>query len=148
MSRWCDQSIHDPGTLRQTQWPLTRSRVCLELGSRKPSWPAFMCERTYRPDIWTQRSEQSTAKYLARRGPSTYGSGSRNPSGPAVIAPRRQGRTHDRNRPTRQISHLFSCIQEAVHTCTNAMNSGSAKTNIVDLLLIIISHSEIPQGGR
>jgi hypothetical protein len=45
MSRWCDQSIHDPGTLRQTQWPLTRSRVCLELGSRKPSWPAFMCER-------------------------------------------------------------------------------------------------------
>src|SRR5271166_3185966 len=31
-----------------------------------------------------------------------------------------QGRTHDRNRPTRQISHLFSCTQGAVHTCTKA----------------------------
>jgi hypothetical protein len=31
-----------------------RSRFCLELLSRKPSWPAFMCERTKRPDIWTQ----------------------------------------------------------------------------------------------
>jgi NADH dehydrogenase FAD-containing subunit len=27
---------------------------CLELASRKPSWPAFMCERENRPDIWTQ----------------------------------------------------------------------------------------------
>ena len=30
------------------------------------------------------------------------------------------GRTHDRNRPARQTSHLHSCIQGAVHTCTNA----------------------------
>ena len=31
-----------------------RSLGCLELASRKPSWPAFMCERENRPDIWTQ----------------------------------------------------------------------------------------------
>jgi hypothetical protein len=46
-----------------------------------------------------------------------FESGSRSPSGPAVIVPCRQGRTHDRIRPARQISHLFSCIQGAVHTC-------------------------------
>src|SRR5271157_955384 len=50
-----------------------------------------------------------------------FGAGSRTPSGPAVMAPRRQGRTHDRNRPARQTSHFFSCTQGAVHTCTNAM---------------------------
>src|SRR5271157_4062407 len=27
------------------------------------------------------------------------------------------GRTHDRNRPARQTSRFFSCIQGAVHTC-------------------------------
>jgi hypothetical protein len=48
------------------------------------------------------------------------GSESRNPSGPAVIVPRRQGRTHGRNRRAHQISHLFSCIQGALHTCANA----------------------------
>src|ERR1700689_1331403 len=35
-----------------------------------------------------------------------FGCGSRTPSGPAVMVPRRQGRTHDRNRPTRQIFHF------------------------------------------
>jgi hypothetical protein len=48
--------------------------VVWNLLSRKPSWPAFMCERIDRPDIWTQRSDQNAAKDLARRGPSTYGS--------------------------------------------------------------------------
>ena len=47
---------------------------------------------------------------------SLLGSGSRTPSGPADMAPRREGRTHDRNRPTRQTSHFSSCIQGAVHT--------------------------------
>jgi DDE family transposase len=37
---------------------------------------------------------------------SLLGSGSRTPSGPADMAPRRKGRTHDRNRHTRQISHF------------------------------------------
>jgi hypothetical protein len=37
---------------------------------------------------------------------SVFGTGSRTPSGPAVSAPRRQGRTHDRNRPARQTSHF------------------------------------------
>ena len=41
-------------TLRWIQWPFTRPLRCLELASRKPSWPAFMCERTNRPDIWAQ----------------------------------------------------------------------------------------------
>ena len=49
-----------------------------------------------------------------------FGFGSRIPSGPAVMMPRREGRTHDRNRPARQNSHLSSCIRGAVHTCTNA----------------------------
>src|SRR5215469_11151423 len=35
-----------------------------------------------------------------------FGSGSRIPSGPAVTAPRRQGRTHDRSRLARQPSHF------------------------------------------
>src|SRR5271169_5342723 len=50
------------------------------------------------------------------------GAGSRTPSGPADMAPRREGRTHDRNRPTRQISHFFSCIRGAVHTCNKVIN--------------------------
>src|SRR5271165_4879871 len=56
-----------------------------------------------------------------------FGAGSRTPSGPAVMAPRRQGRTHDRNRPARQTSHFFSCTQGAVHTCTNAPASDTAR---------------------
>jgi hypothetical protein len=35
-----------------------------------------------------------------------FGSGSRIPSGPAVIEPHPKGRTHDRNRPARQNSHF------------------------------------------
>src|SRR5439155_232854 len=31
-----------------------RSRGCLELASRKPSWPAVQSHRINRPDIWTQ----------------------------------------------------------------------------------------------
>src|SRR3954447_26184117 len=45
-----------------------------------------------------------------------FGAGLRNPSGPADMLPRRQGRTHDRNRPSRQNSHFSSCIRGAVHT--------------------------------
>jgi hypothetical protein len=37
---------------------------------------------------------------------SLFGAGSRTPSGPADMAPRQKGRTHDRNRPARQISHF------------------------------------------
>jgi hypothetical protein len=53
-----------------------------------------------------------------------FGAGSRTPSGPAVMVPRQSGRTHDRNRPTRQNSHFSSCIRGAVHTCTNAALPG------------------------
>jgi hypothetical protein len=37
---------------------------------------------------------------------SLLGAGSRTPSGPADMAPRQKGRTHDRNRSARQISHF------------------------------------------
>src|SRR3984893_3056157 len=53
-----------------------------------------------------------------------FGFGSRIPSGPAVMMPRPQGRTHDRNRPARQNSHFSPCIRAAVHTCTNAHQMG------------------------
>jgi hypothetical protein len=49
------------------------------------------------------------------------------PSGPAVMAPRRQGRAHDRNRPTGQTSHFFSCIKGAVHTCNKVTHCESPK---------------------
>src|SRR5690606_27570041 len=51
-----------------------RPRLCLELPPRKPSWPAVMCDRTHRPDIWMQanRSENPPAR-LEGQGPSTYG---------------------------------------------------------------------------
>ena len=35
-----------------------------------------------------------------------FGTGSRNPSGPAVMVPRQQGRTHERNRPRESASAL------------------------------------------
>src|ERR1700748_3845481 len=38
-----------------------------------------------------------------------FGTGSRNPSGPAVTVPRQQGRTHERNRPARQ--NLASALE-------------------------------------
>src|SRR5208283_2360853 len=77
-------------TLRQSQWPaLGRLFVwnsCRgnHLGQRSCASPST--GRTY----GLKRSDQNAAKYLARRGPSTYGTGSRTPSGPAVMAPRRQ----------------------------------------------------------
>src|SRR5450759_835199 len=53
---------------------------------------------------------------LALEAVGLFETGSRIPSGPAAMLPRQTGRTHDRNRTARQISHLFSCIQGAVHT--------------------------------
>src|SRR4029450_12162513 len=38
-----------------------------------------------------------------------FGTGSRNPSGPAVMVPPQQGRTHERNRPARQ--NLASALE-------------------------------------
>src|SRR6185312_12599420 len=46
---------------------------------------------------------------------SLLGTGSRIPSGPADMAPRREGRTHDRNRPACQTSH-FSLASERPST--------------------------------
>ena len=38
-------------TLRTGPMAVTGRKCCLELASRKPSWPAVMCDRTNRPDI-------------------------------------------------------------------------------------------------
>ena len=54
--------------LRIFQWPSIRSPFCLELLSRKPSWPAFMCERTNRPDIWTQAISSKHCKTPRKEG--------------------------------------------------------------------------------
>ena len=50
-----------------------RSSRCLEHSPRKPSWPASMCGRTQRPDIWTQAIRSNHCQRLAGRRPSTYG---------------------------------------------------------------------------
>src|SRR6266851_2677824 len=73
MSRWCDQSIHDerhsafssgPLCGRSSVWNSCRGN---HLGQR--SRASAQTGRTY----GRKRSDQSTAKHLARRGPSTYG---------------------------------------------------------------------------
>ena len=69
--------INDPrrGTLRMTQWPSIWSLYCLEPLSRKPSWPAFMCERTQQAGHMGASDLIKTLQiHLARRVPSTYGS--------------------------------------------------------------------------
>ena len=63
--------------VRDNPWdPLAehRSRGCLELASRKPSWPAVQTDRINRPDIWMQAIRSDRLKTLVARGPSTYGS--------------------------------------------------------------------------
>lgn len=55
-------------TLRVRPWLSTRSLMCLELTSRKPSWPAFMCERNNRPDVWTQAMRSSHLKISCEQG--------------------------------------------------------------------------------
>src|SRR5580658_3940945 len=44
MSRWRDRSIPDARHSGST-YGYQRPRMCLELVSRKPSWPAVMCNR-------------------------------------------------------------------------------------------------------
>src|SRR6476620_8418885 len=60
-----------------------------------------------------ERPSRVSAFFRAAR---LFGTGSRNPSGPAVMVPRQQGRTHERNRPARQ--NLASALEPkgAVHT--------------------------------
>src|SRR5215211_5597675 len=73
MSRWCDQSIPDernsafpggPPGGRSSVWNSHRGN---HLGQR--SCASAQIGRTY----GRKRSDQSAAKHLARRGPSTYG---------------------------------------------------------------------------
>jgi len=45
---------------------------------------------------------ESPSRVSAFKAARLFGTGSRNPSGPAVTVPRQQGRTHERNRPARQ----------------------------------------------
>jgi hypothetical protein len=45
---------------------------------------------------------ESPSRVSAFKAARLFGTGSRNPSGPAVTVPRQQGRTHERNRSARQ----------------------------------------------
>src|SRR3954447_21664467 len=72
-SRWCDQSILDERNPGFSSGPL-RGRYCVwnsrrgnHLGQR--SCTSAPTGRTY----GRKRTDQSTVKHLARRGPSTYG---------------------------------------------------------------------------
>src|SRR6202035_3981694 len=67
----------DRSKVRDSPWdPLAEARSCgcLELASRKPSWPAGQIDRINRPDIWMQAIRSDQKKTLVARGPSTYGS--------------------------------------------------------------------------
>src|ERR1700722_10874481 len=62
----------DRSEVRDSPWnPLAgnRSRDCLELASRKPSWPAAKSDRINRPDIWMQaiRSDHQELLQHGRR---------------------------------------------------------------------------------
>src|SRR5216684_141202 len=51
-----------------------RSRICSELSSRKPSWPAFNVRaRKQAGHMDASDLIKALQKHLARRGPSTYG---------------------------------------------------------------------------
>src|ERR1700722_10874482 len=45
-----------------------RSRDCLELASRKPSWPAAKSDRINRPDIWMQAIRSDHQELLQHGG--------------------------------------------------------------------------------
>jgi hypothetical protein len=49
--------------------PSIGSQNCLELVSRKPSWPAFMCDASTGRTYGRKRSDQNAAKDLARMEP-------------------------------------------------------------------------------
>ena len=47
----------------------SRSHICLELGSRNPSWPAFMCERDNTGRTYERkRSDQTMSKSSCETG--------------------------------------------------------------------------------
>src|SRR3954447_11700724 len=45
-----------------------RSRICLELSSRKPSWPAFLCERAVGRTYGRKRSDQRGCETPCKEG--------------------------------------------------------------------------------
>src|SRR5260221_12520783 len=64
-------------TVRGTHWPEDRSCGCLELASRKPTWPAVQSDRTNRPDIWMQAIRSDLKNLLCHGGRPHMGPGSR-----------------------------------------------------------------------
>src|ERR1700722_12449935 len=61
----------DRSEVRDSPWnPLAgnRSRDCLELASRKPSWPAAKSDRINRPDIWMQAIRSDHQELLQHGG--------------------------------------------------------------------------------
>ena len=59
---------------------------------------------------------QNPASPVAIKAAYAFGSGSRNPSGPADSVPRKTSRTHDCYRTWSDFLALNPCIQGAVHT--------------------------------
>src|SRR5678816_2409456 len=54
-------------TLHGVHWRHT-PQVCLELSSRKPSWPAVFATASNRPDIWMQAMRPFSARNLLQAG--------------------------------------------------------------------------------
>ena len=72
--------VIDRSKTQDTPWDpvaVQRSLACLELASRKPSWPAFMCDRNNRPDIWTQAIRSDCSKHSWHGGRPHMGPGLR-----------------------------------------------------------------------
>src|ERR1700722_11040575 len=79
----------DRSEVRDSPWnPLAgnRSRDCLELASRKPSWPAAKSDRINRPDIWMQAIRSDHQELLQ------HGGRPHMDSGLALCAPRNDDR--------------------------------------------------------
>jgi len=75
---------------------------------------------------------ESPSRVSAFKAARLFGTGSRNPSGPAVTVPRQQGRTHERNRPARQ--NLASALEPKGPS--RSLRVARPRFNVLLLLLV------------
>jgi hypothetical protein len=82
-------------------------------------------------------------KPVALEAAGLFGTGSRTPSGPAVMAPRRQGRTHDRSRTAVKI--LFEVL-EPTGSSTHGIsaNQGMAKLSLAPHMPNMMANATTP----
>src|ERR1700676_3607845 len=93
--------------MAQTAWvTMTRGAVCRQqpvtAGSARCAGVKELNEMT----IGRTDDPENPSTPMAFEAAKLLGAGSRTPSGPAVMIPRHEGRTHDRNRPSRQTSQF------------------------------------------